>query len=100
MKSIIFSCLFAVAMCRPQSYSDSVRSDQDPIEILRDDRLHPEGGSYSFDFETENGIQRSESGARLDIDEEPTGQQGSFSFPLPNGEQFELKFVADENGFQ
>ncbi|MCL4148985.1 UNVERIFIED_CONTAM: hypothetical protein GTU68_019255, partial [Idotea baltica] len=70
------------------------------IEIIRDDRVNPEGGSYSFDVETADGIVRSESGSPLDIEGNPTGQQGSVSFTFPNGEQFDLKFVANENGYQ
>ncbi|KAL7638713.1 UNVERIFIED_CONTAM: hypothetical protein RMT77_010246 [Armadillidium vulgare] len=119
MKFIIFACLLALAVARPdaprRSYSapsQSVRSYSAPsqsvrsnshevIEILRDDRFHPEDGKYSFDVETEDGIVRSESGSRLeDVENEPVGQQGSVSFTFPNGEEFSLKFVADENGFQ
>ncbi|RXG74074.1 Cuticle protein AMP1A, partial [Armadillidium vulgare] len=89
---IAFACLLALAAARP---------DEEIIEILRDDRVHPEDGKYSFDFETENGIVRSESGSRLeDVENEPVGQQGSVSFTFPNGEEFDLTFVADENGFQ
>ncbi|MCL4157194.1 UNVERIFIED_CONTAM: hypothetical protein GTU68_031432, partial [Idotea baltica] len=74
---------------------------KDVIQIIRDDRVPPgEDGSYSFDFETQNGIVRSESGSRLELEENPVAQQGSYSFTFPNGEAFDLKFVANENGFQ
>ncbi|MCL4156164.1 UNVERIFIED_CONTAM: hypothetical protein GTU68_017658, partial [Idotea baltica] len=72
----------------------------DVIEILRDDRVNPSAGSYSFDVETADGLVRSESGSPLDIEGNPTGQQGSISFKFPTGESYELTFVADDNGFQ
>lgn len=40
------------------------------VPILRDDRLHEDDGSYSFDIETANGITASESGA-------PEGPEGA-----------------------
>ncbi|KAL7638710.1 UNVERIFIED_CONTAM: hypothetical protein RMT77_010243 [Armadillidium vulgare] len=106
MKSVIFACILAVALARPDSrYAAPAQrsSGGSPLrvaEILRDDRVHPEGGRYSFDFETEDGIKRSESGSPLSIENYPTGQQGYVSFTFPNGEDFDLKFVADENGYQ
>ncbi|MCL4156239.1 UNVERIFIED_CONTAM: hypothetical protein GTU68_015356, partial [Idotea baltica] len=89
----IFITLVALAAARPD-YSDDI------VKIIRDDRVNPEAGSYSFDVETEDGIVRSESGSPLSIDGYPTGQQGSISFTFPNGEEYDLKFVANENGFQ
>ena len=58
--------LVGAVIARPQSgYSapSNARSDEkEPIAILRDERVHPEDGSYSFDIETADGIQRSEAG--------------------------------------
>lgn len=50
---IIFACLLAFAIAAPEK----------DAQILRDDRVYPEGAAYSFDFETENGIKYSEGGA-------------------------------------
>lgn len=50
------------------------------VGIVRDDRANPEEGKYSFDFETEDGIVRSESGSPTGVGENPTGQQGSFKY--------------------
>ncbi|XP_045593222.1 cuticle protein AM1199-like [Procambarus clarkii] len=65
------------------------------IAIIRDDRVHPDAqGLYSLDVETEDGIRRQESGG-------PGGsQQGSVSFTFPDGQVFDLKFVADAAGYQ
>ena len=83
--------LFSLAIARPQEYSQSqssLRTDQDQqdtrtvhvIAIVRDDRVHPQNGKYSLDFETEDGIVRSESGGPLEhLEGTPTGQQGEIS---------------------
>ncbi|RXG70330.1 Larval cuticle protein LCP-17 [Armadillidium vulgare] len=100
---IIFVCFLAVAIARPDDLyrpQSSFRDDSDEVLILRDDRVHPEEGHYSFDFETADGIRRSESGSPLNIENNPTGQQGVVSFTFPNGEHFELKFVANDGGYQ
>ena len=72
-----------MAVCRPRPEElggDEGGEGDDIIEILKDERYHPEDGTYSFDFETENGIKRSESGSRLeDVDQNPVGQQGEVS---------------------
>jgi len=103
MKSIVFSCLLAVAIAAPQ-YGAAPRDDdsREHIPILRDDRNQPHDGSYSFDTETGDGIVRSEHGARIEDGSAEGGmaQAGSYSFTLPNGEEFELSFVADDGGFQ
>ncbi|ROT64172.1 M15 protein [Penaeus vannamei] len=61
----------------------------------RDERVHPAAdGTYSFDVETGDGIVRHESGG-------PGGaQQGTVSFTFPDGQVFNLQFVADVNGYQ
>ncbi|XP_076035345.1 cuticle protein AM/CP1114-like [Oratosquilla oratoria] len=67
----------------------------DVVPIVRDDRVHPDAtGVYSFDVETGDGIVRSEQGG-------PGGsQQGKVSFTFPDGQVFDLSFVADANGYQ
>merc|ERR1711970_1705009 len=104
MKLIILSCLLAMAVSAPQGYAPAARSDdsREFIPILRDDRVQPEDGVYNFDTETGDGIKRSEQGARISDGsaEGAVAQAGSYSFTLPNGEEFELSFVANEGGFQ
>ncbi|MCL4138419.1 UNVERIFIED_CONTAM: hypothetical protein GTU68_008748, partial [Idotea baltica] len=84
---VVFATLLAIAAARPD-YPAQV------VKILRDDRVHPEAGSYSFDVETEDGIVRSESGSPLSIEGNPTGQQ---NLPSSNcASKFRpLKFVAN-----
>ncbi|KMQ97686.1 endocuticle structural glycoprotein bd-1-like protein [Lasius niger] len=57
-------------------------------------------GSYTFSYETENGISVSESGYPQ---AGPQGQtevvQGRFSYPAPDGTPITIEYTADENGF-
>ncbi|XP_076042183.1 cuticle protein AMP2-like [Oratosquilla oratoria] len=93
MKTIVFAALLAVAAALPRPDDDSHE-----VAILSDDRVQPEGGAYSVAFETENGIQVSESASAGE--EGQSNSQGVFRFPLDNGEIAEVKWVANEFGFQ
>ncbi|XP_076042176.1 cuticle protein AMP2-like [Oratosquilla oratoria] len=90
---IVFAALLAVAAALPRPDDDSQEA-----AILSDDRVQPEGGAYSVAFETENGIQVSESASAGE--EGQSNSQGVFRFPLDNGEIAEVKWVANEFGFQ
>merc|ERR1711970_940279 len=107
MKLVILFCLASSALALPQGYAAPPPSryegggggSQESAEILRDDRVDPDSyGKYSFDVETSNGISRSESGAP--VSNGASGQIGQVAFTFPNGEDFQLSFVADENGYQ
>lgn len=49
-------------------------------------------GSYSYDYETANGISAEEQGSYGTA-------KGGFSYISPEGEQVSLQYTADENGF-
>ncbi|CAL4158188.1 unnamed protein product, partial [Meganyctiphanes norvegica] len=106
MKLIIVSCMLAVAVAAPQGYdAPRPRADDDSrefIPIVRDNRDQPKDGVYNFETETGDGITRSEHGSRITDGsaEGAVAQAGSYSFTLPNGELFDLSFVADDGGFQ
>ncbi|XP_037780621.1 cuticle protein AM1239-like [Penaeus monodon] len=93
---------FSAPIPAPQPTYSAPRSAPGPVvPILVDDRVHPNAGAYSFNVETGDGISRQESGSPIPAKEGPvTVMSGSYSFTLPDGQQFELRFVADENGFQ
>ena len=84
LHQILFACLLAVAVARPDSgYSvPSSRSDADEIAILRDDRVYPSAvGEFSSDTETEDGIEITQSG----YDSDTYGaveKQGTVKFTL------------------
>merc|ERR1711970_904136 len=97
MKSIIFACVVALAAARPERLYES---SAEPIAILRDVRVNPTAdGQYSTDFETANGIIVSESGYGSGPDG-AVESQGFVKFTHPNGEEYELKFVADAEGYK
>ncbi|RXG70822.1 Larval cuticle protein LCP-17 [Armadillidium vulgare] len=104
---IIAAILFTIAAALPEAPYVPIGSGgyqsgpKQVVEILRDERVPPGyDGSYSFNYETADGIVRSEQGRTLNIKDKGIGQEGSYGFTFPNGQKFELRFVADENGFQ
>ncbi|XP_042891714.1 cuticle protein CP14.6-like isoform X1 [Penaeus japonicus] len=96
MKFVILACVAAVAFAAPQ-YSSS--EEVEFVPILKDDRVHEEDGTYSFDFEAANGIRFSQAGSP-DGDEDAVIKAGEYSYTAPDGTEIHLRFVADDNGFQ
>jgi len=110
MKLLILAALAAVAVARPQygyeapapapsnTYAAPRSADSDEsveqIPILRHDLDQEEDGTYNLDVETGNGIVLAQSG---DSDGD---KQGVISFTHPDGTEFHMTYVADENGFQ
>ncbi|CAL4144033.1 unnamed protein product, partial [Meganyctiphanes norvegica] len=97
MRILVLAALAAVAVAAPQGYSaprsvDSAESVE--IPILRDVRTQEDDGTHNFEVETANGIVLSQSG---DSDGD---KQGVVSFTHPDGTEFHLSFVANENGYQ
>ncbi|KAF2365295.1 Insect cuticle protein [Trinorchestia longiramus] len=112
--AIFFAALLAVASARPDraprtyaapppnSYNaPRSSSSSDEVPILRDDRVYPSAaGEYSTDTETGDGISISESGYGSGPDG-AVESQGSVRFTHPDGESFELTYVANaEGGYQ
>ena len=89
----------AVAAARPDK--GYARDDSNSVELVRDDRVYPSAaGEYSLDFETDDGTQISESGYGSGPDG-AVESQGSVRFVSPEGEEFELTYVANaEGGYQ
>ena len=90
----------ALAAARPDS-GYSRPDSRENVPILRDDRVYPSAaGEYSTDTETGDGIYISESGYGSGPDG-AVESQGTVRFTHPNGEEFELTFVANaEGGYQ
>ncbi|XP_071548887.1 cuticle protein 2-like [Panulirus ornatus] len=120
MNKIIFSCLLAVASAAsefsfpssaptvaqapslgglaPQTYRGPPRPP--PVQILRDDREGPDAvGTYSFNYESADGISRQEQGAPQGPDG-AVASQGRWSFTFPDGTPGLFTFVADGNGYR
>ncbi|XP_042890996.1 cuticle protein AMP1A-like [Penaeus japonicus] len=91
MKLIIFACLAAVALARPQA-------PESEAETLLDERSDNGDGNFQYTFETSNGIRANKVGTPGS--EGQSNMEGSFSFPLADGTIAEVSFIADENGYQ
>uniref|UniRef100_A0A182R098 Uncharacterized protein n=1 Tax=Anopheles farauti TaxID=69004 RepID=A0A182R098_9DIPT len=63
-------------------------------QVLAQDSVVNPDGSYNYRYETSNGIAAQENGVG--------GQSatGSFSYTGDDGAQYQVTYVADENGFQ
>ncbi|XP_051174462.1 endocuticle structural glycoprotein SgAbd-1-like [Leptopilina boulardi] len=79
-----------------------VDEQQPPVAILRSSADGPNpDGSYSWSYETENGIKADEHGELKQIgDEGGISAQGSYSYTADDGTPISVSYTADENGFQ
>merc|ERR1712002_250362 len=91
MKAVLVLAFVGLACAFPQA-------PEEPIQILVDDRVQPEGGNYAFNFQTEHGIAHSEQG--VPGAEGQSNVQGSYSFLQDDGSVVEVRYIADENGFR
>ncbi|XP_071551772.1 cuticle protein AM1239-like [Panulirus ornatus] len=93
MKLVVLACLAAVAVAAPQ-FQDFIPI----VNILRDERQDDGNGNFRYVFEADNGIAVEASGT-------PGSQgqsniQGSFRFVFPEGNTADVRYIADESGFQ
>jgi len=96
---ITLALLMAVASAAPQAPVQTPK----PIAILRSAQENNPDGSYSYSYETENGIKVQESGNQKKVgpkDEDiGTVSRGSYSYTSPDGTVLTVNWTADENGF-
>ncbi|XP_077257192.1 endocuticle structural glycoprotein SgAbd-8-like [Temnothorax americanus] len=94
---IVTLALVAVALAQhPQQLQ------QQPVAILKFAQDSSPEGSYSYAYETENGIAASEQGSPQPVG--PKGDpavvaQGQYQYTAPDGTPIALQYTADENGF-
>ncbi|CAB3224337.1 unnamed protein product [Arctia plantaginis] len=71
------------------------------IPITKFENVNNGDGNYHFEYETGNGISAHESGAPRAQGPEGLAvtAEGGFSFRTPDGQQIQLTYTADENGF-
>ncbi|GBP89586.1 Endocuticle structural glycoprotein SgAbd-2 [Eumeta japonica] len=75
----------------------------EPIPIIRQEQVINADGSYSWSYETGNGIAAEEQGYVKNLgvpDQEIQTAQGQYQYTAPDGTPIHLKYIADENGFQ
>ncbi|XP_042241705.1 cuticle protein AMP4-like [Homarus americanus] len=90
MKLVIFACLLALALARPQ--------DPALAGTIRSENINEGTGAFKYGFETDQGII---------VDAEGTpgieGQSninGAFRSPLGDGSFIEVTYIADERGYR
>ncbi|XP_014208513.1 endocuticle structural glycoprotein SgAbd-8-like [Copidosoma floridanum] len=71
------------------------------VPILHQTSEASPDGSYSYSFETGNGIKVEEQGHVKDLGGEHEAMQvkGSYSYIAPDGTPIKVSYTADENGF-
>ncbi|KAF7283729.1 hypothetical protein GWI33_022983 [Rhynchophorus ferrugineus] len=72
------------------------RSPLADVPILRLESENPGDGSYRYAYETGNGIAAQEEGS---AQAGWTRAHGSYQFTSPEGQNFEVTYTADENGY-
>ncbi|XP_042222803.1 cuticle protein AM1159-like [Homarus americanus] len=92
MKLVVLACLAAMAVAAPQF------DNPPPVLILRDDRQDNGDGNFQYAFEADNGIAVEASGTPGSAGQ--SNMQGSIRFFYPDGTQEDLRFTADEFGYQ
>ncbi|XP_072750482.1 endocuticle structural glycoprotein SgAbd-2-like [Anoplolepis gracilipes] len=95
--------LIAVLCCAPAVFALPAPESQQIPNLVLHIETPKEDGSYSYNYETGNGIQAQEEGGLVKIEngkEEALYVHGSFSYVDPEGGSIALSYVADENGFQ
>ncbi|XP_071551774.1 cuticle protein AM1199-like [Panulirus ornatus] len=113
MKLVILACLASVAVAAPQ-FDDLVAPAPQVeelilpsprleeiipvVKILRDDRQDDGNGNFNYAFEADNGIVVEAAGTPGSLGQ--VNMQGIFRFLLPDGRTAEVRYIADENGFQ
>lgn len=75
-----------------------------PIAIVKQSQDGPNpDGSYSWNYETANGIQAQEQGSIVPSENSEDGAVsavGSYSYTADDGTLIQVTYTADENGFQ
>ncbi|XP_037780460.1 cuticle protein AMP1A-like [Penaeus monodon] len=89
---------YLVPGARAEGAGSRAEEPKAPVPILKDERVNNEDGSYAVDVETGDGIKTSETGSPNS--EGAVVKSGHYSYTAPDGSVIEVKFVADENGFQ
>ncbi|CAH1278930.1 unnamed protein product [Diabrotica balteata] len=101
---IILFSVFCLSHCAPQEYKNKFPEQQQGqhIPIVRQEQEVNYDGTYEYNFETGNGIVQEEKGflKNAGTKEEAQVAQGLSSYTSPEGIRIELRYIADENGFQ
>ncbi|XP_053631875.1 cuticle protein AMP1B-like [Cherax quadricarinatus] len=92
MKFILVICLVALATAAPQKHPDR------DAQIVKDERSDSGDGNFYYSFETSNGISAQKTGTPGSKGQ--SNMDGGFQFRLPDGTIAEVRYVANEYGYQ
>ncbi|XP_053631873.1 cuticle protein AM1159 [Cherax quadricarinatus] len=92
MKLVLVICLVALATATPQKHPEST------AQIVVDERSDSGDGNFHYRFETSNGISAQKTGTPGS--EGQSNMDGGFRFTLPDGTIAEVRYVANELGYQ
>ncbi|KAK4304218.1 hypothetical protein Pmani_023852 [Petrolisthes manimaculis] len=91
MKFVLLACLATLAAAAPQDF-------QPIVQVLRDERHNDGSGIFNYVMETDNGIFMEASGTPGSLGQ--SNVQGSYRQISPEGILEEVRYVADEFGYQ
>ncbi|XP_050663952.1 endocuticle structural glycoprotein SgAbd-5-like [Leptidea sinapis] len=76
------------------------QAQENKVEIITE-RSFVRTDGYDFEFKTSDGTSRKEQADLITVgDHQGIGVRGSYSYTAPDGQQYEVTFVANEKGFQ
>jgi Insect cuticle protein len=92
---IVLAGLVAVALSAPLD-------DSKDAQILKYESDNIGIGGYKFSYETSDGVSRTEEAEvkNAGTENEILVVRGTISWYAPDGQQYTVTFIADENGFQ
>nr|CAD7259299.1 unnamed protein product [Timema shepardi] len=100
MKLLIVACLVAVAFAAPPLVK---YGPNEVVPIVSQANIVNEDGSFQNSYESGDGTKVQASGVLKSAGpkEEPAQEvQGAYTFLTPDGQTLELRYIANENGFQ
>ncbi|XP_050342290.1 cuticle protein CP14.6-like [Nymphalis io] len=99
MKLLIVLSLVALATAAPPPLTNNPTGE---VQVLRFENDYYDSRGYKFAFEQSDGQTRQEQGELRNEgrEDEYTAVKGSYSWVGPDGVNYIVRYIADENGFQ
>ncbi|XP_055630583.1 pupal cuticle protein Edg-78E-like [Toxorhynchites rutilus septentrionalis] len=93
MIGLVTLSLALATVCAAPQQGFGFNRDKNAVALVHERYLHPDG-SYTYKYETSNGISASQSGSANGV-----FSNGYYSYNAPTGERIQLTYIADEYGF-